>query len=513
MTMTTNMRINRSWFKISILALLIHAVFCLPACKNIHEDDHGHSHDEEPITKLTLHSESTELYVEFIPLVKNEKSVFLVHVSQKKENQLALERGKMTLSLIKGQKGIRYNADSLRSPGIFQCSLIPSDTGDSFKLVFNINDGKKDEVFEVENVTVYSDRATANASILPEEASDIHFSKEQAWRTEFAVQKVKRSKFSEVIKTSGVLLPHPSDATYITASARGIISFAGPDILNGKKTVKGELLFRIGSGNISGDNVSTEYEEIRTRFEMAEAEYKRNTSLIKDKIISQKTYEQSKTEYELTKKRFETVSSGHSSNERFVRSPASGFLSEIYIQEGQFAEAGDRLAKVVGGNKLLIQANLSQKDFAKSSSIVSANFKTPDMKEFTNSKDFNGKVIGYARSISEHRHVIPVYIEIENNTSLIPGSALEVNLITTSEEEFIAVPVNSVIEEQGYHYVFVQKSGERYEKREVRTGKGDGIKVPVLSGLAEGEIVVIRGAYQVKMSAVSGAIPDHGHSH
>jgi cobalt-zinc-cadmium efflux system membrane fusion protein len=34
-----------------------------------------------------------------------------------------------------------------------------------------------------------------------------------------------------------------------------------------------------------------------------------------------------------------------------------------------------------------------------------------------------------------------------------------------------------------------------------------------LSGLKLGEVVVTKGAYQVKMASMSGQVPAHGHSH
>ena len=41
----------------------------------------------------------------------------------------------------------------------------------------------------------------------------------------------------------------------------------------------------------------------------------------------------------------------------------------------------------------------------------------------------------------------------------------------------------------------------------------NGKQVQVLSGLTEGERVVTKGAYQVKMASLGGSVPAHGHSH
>ena len=77
----------------------------------------------------------------------------------------------------------------------------------------------------------------------------------------------------------------------------------------------------------------------------------------------------------------------------------------------------------------------------------------------------------------------------------------------------MTVPVSALIEEQGVFYVYVQTEGESFQKRELKLGANDGQKVQVLSGVSEGERVVTKGGYQIKLSQASGALPAHGHEH
>ncbi|HRG69584.1 MAG TPA: hypothetical protein PLS73_12110 [Saprospiraceae bacterium] len=75
----------------------------------------------------------------------------------------------------------------------------------------------------------------------------------------------------------------------------------------------------------------------------------------------------------------------------------------------------------------------------------------------------------------------------------------------------MVIPRTALIEEQGSYFVYVQTSGERFQKREVTIGASDGLVVQLLSGIAEGERVVTKGAYQIKLSTASGTLPAHGH--
>ena len=91
-------------------------------------------------------------------------------------------------------------------------------------------------------------------------------------------------------------------------------------------------------------------------------------------------------------------------------------------------------------------------------------------------------------------------------------SYIEVFLLTASIDNAIVVPVSALTEEQGLYFVYLRLDEEGYKKQEVTVGNSDGENVRILSGLHEGDQVVTRGVYQVKLAANSGVIPE-GHSH
>ena len=89
----------------------------------------------------------------------------------------------------------------------------------------------------------------------------------------------------------------------------------------------------------------------------------------------------------------------------------------------------------------------------------------------------------------------------------------EVFLKSSAIPNALIIPVSALMEEQGNFYVYVQLGGESFQKREIKIGASDGENVQVLSGIEEGERVVTKGAYQIKLSSASGELPAHGHEH
>jgi multidrug efflux pump subunit AcrA (membrane-fusion protein) len=88
-----------------------------------------------------------------------------------------------------------------------------------------------------------------------------------------------------------------------------------------------------------------------------------------------------------------------------------------------------------------------------------------------------------------------------------------VHVLSGQEVKGLAIPVSAVVDDGKQEVVFVLASGEAFERRPVRLGVRDGDWVQVLDGLASGERVVTRGAWQVRLAAAGGALPASGHVH
>jgi multidrug efflux pump subunit AcrA (membrane-fusion protein) len=90
---------------------------------------------------------------------------------------------------------------------------------------------------------------------------------------------------------------------------------------------------------------------------------------------------------------------------------------------------------------------------------------------------------------------------------------LEAFLLTGNKENAVVVPLEALTEEQGFYYVYVQTGGESFIKRQVVPGASDGFRTEIIGGLSAGERIVTKGAFQVKLAAMAGDLPLHGHTH
>jgi len=519
-------------FIITLFALLL--ISCTSKTAEEHEHQEGNL---EPLA-YTVYTNKHELFVEFKPLIIGSTSKFAAHFTILGKTFLPLTEGKVTVSLIVGEKGIRNSTEKASSPGIFRLALKPINAGKG-KLIFDIETKEYTDQIIIENIMVYPDEKTAfknlqenlsasKANNIGEETDkggsrtpnenmqmgeQIIYLKEQAWKIEFANKIVKKQNFTEIIKTTGQILPAQGDEVIITAKSSGIVTFWNTKKLVGSSVKKGETLFIISGSDLIDNNLDTKYKEAKAVYEKNKTDFEKAKELIKDTIISQKEFREIQLRFKNVQITFTNIANSYTTGGQKIVSPIKGYVKNLLVSEGQYVKIGQSIASVSQNQKLILKAEVSQKHFSKLHSISSANFKMAYSTKMYSTDSLNGKLISFGKSTSNNAYYIPVNFEIDNQGEIIPGAFIEVFLKTNVLKDVLVIPYAALIEEQGNYYAYIQTSGEGFQKRELKLGADDGKYVQVLSGIKENERVVIKGAYQIKLATMSGKIPEHGHEH
>lgn len=340
-------------------------------------------------------------------------------------------------------------------------------------------------------------------------SDEIIFPKAQAAKTTFEVREIQSASFNQVVKTTGQVLAAPGDEAVIVTTSNGIVSFSSNKLTEGTKVQKGQSLFQISSKDIAEGDY---YTKVKATYEAAKASYDRAEALVKDKIISQKEFESTKLEFENAKTAYDAVSNNKTAKGVSVNAPLNGHMKNILVKEGEYITVGQPLATVSQNQRLVLRAEVSQRYYNAMQSVKSANFKTPYDNKVYSLEDLNGRLLSFGKTSNENSFFIPVSFEFDNKGEVIPGSFVEVYLISSPIENTLSIPVSALTNEMGIYYVYVQIDEEGYRKQEVALGANNGKEVQIIKGLHPGDRVVTQGAYQVKMASASGAIP-HGHSH
>lgn len=474
------------------------------------EDDHAH--EEETIT-YTKWTDKVELFVEFKPLVVGEISKFAAHFT-KGIDYKPVQSGSLTVSLIIGEKGIRQTVNSPSSPGIFNPGLQPTISGIG-QLVFELVTPDFSDKIILEGIQVYANATEATTAIAESNSAsdEVDFLKEQAWKIDFAVEKVKQQAIHNVIHSSGEFQPIKGEQKIITAKSSGIVFFKNAKLQEGREIRKGEILFTIDSKGLVQSNMKEKYQVAKAKLDKTKANFERSEDLLNKKVIGEKEHEQRKMDYTIAKAEFQTLTESFSSKGQSINSSMSGIIKDIKVNDGQFVEEGTPLIEITNSSRLILQANVSQKYLKELSRIKSANFKTLYQEDVQSVADYNGRLLTYGKMIDSKNSFIPVLFELDNLHELIPGSFVEIFLLTNQIEDALVIPKSALMQDYDLQYVYVQTDGESFTKRPVKLGVDDGFYIQILSGLSPSDWVVTKGAYQIKMASMSSSIPAHGHSH
>lgn len=342
-----------------------------------------------------------------------------------------------------------------------------------------------------------------------EHSDEIILPKAKAETAGVKVSTIEPGTFEQVIKTSGQVLAAQGDESVAVATVAGVVSFHGK-VTEGMSVGKGSTLLTISSSNIAdGDPV----QRARIAYEISKKEYERMKALVKNKIVSDKDFAQAEQNYENARISYEALAKGNTKGGQAISSPIGGYVKNILVKEGDYVTIGQPLVSVTQNRRLFLRAEVSEKYYPYLRTIGSANFKTPYDNKVYALKELNGRLLSFGKSAGDNSFYVPVTFEFDNKGDIIPGSFVEVYLLSTPMENVISLPRTALTEEQGLFFVYLQLDEEGYKKQEVTLGADNGQSVQILTGVKSGDPVVVNGAYQVKLASASNAIPAHSHEH
>ena len=323
------------------------------------------------------------------------------------------------------------------------------------------------------------------------------------------VSEVQPGTFHQVIKTSGQVLAAQGDERVAVAPVSGVVNLRG-HVIEGMRVGKGEALLTLSSNHLAeGDPV----EKARVAYETAKKEYERMESLLPDRIVSEKDFARAKEAYENARISYEAVAKNRTAGGQAVTAPIGGYVKSLLVKEGDYVSVGQPVATLTQNQRLFLRADVSEKYYKDLSGIASAHFRTPYDDTTYALNELNGRLLSYGKASGTDGYYIPVTFEFDNRGGIVPGSFVEVFLLSQPMENVLTLPESALTEEQGSFFVYRQLDEECYEKQLVNVGASDGERVQILNGIKAGDRIVTEGAYQVKLASASNAIPAHTHEH
>ncbi|MGO8925403.1 MAG: efflux RND transporter periplasmic adaptor subunit [Limisphaerales bacterium] len=296
----------------------------------------------------------------------------------------------------------------------------------------------------------------------------------------------------------------PAEQVSVRPEINGKVDLLPVDL--GDRLKKGELLFKLDDKELQQTRASnvTDIDKAKLGLEKAERDYKRAQQLLADKLISQETYDDTKTAYDLAKNALESAQRALAFTDEHltkteVRAPFDCTVLTRPVSIGQAVSGSDgfnggtEVLTIADLNNMVINAQVNQADVPR--------LKTGETVEVTVEAVPGLQATGVVERISPQAIIknnikgYPARIVLKNvDPRILPGMTANVKIPVASADNVTAVPLAAVFTErnpdtsQMERFVYVQQ-GETFEKRTVKVGVSDYQCAEIQEGLKAGEVV------------------------
>jgi cobalt-zinc-cadmium efflux system membrane fusion protein len=330
----------------------------------------------------------------------------------------------------------------------------------------------------------------------------------------------------DTLAATGTVSEDPSQVAHIRPLARGLIEKSY--IALGDRVSKGDPLVEydnIELGLAIGEYFSAQAELQRslTDLEVKKTILERGKEMLKVGAIARTAYDLREAEYRDAEARRDgaraTVSkiveqiyrfgwtdqdlkslparqgSGHSISHTVLKAPFSGIITSYHASIGEVVEPSTELLAITDMSSLWVLADVFEKDLSHVETGKAVQVRVASYPGTV----FHGRITYVADIIEPKTRTAKVRCVVDNKAGL-----LKLEMFATVEipvdriNSVLSVPDSSIQQIEGRPVVFVKKSENEFEKRDVQTGVASGGYTEIQSGLKEGEKVASRGSFVVK---------------
>ncbi len=479
------------------------------------EEAHAHGGGGIVVTDFT---ETTELFVEYRPLVTGKARRFDAHLTWL-DGYNPVTEGTLTADLTWPDGSVdRAQAQPSDVEGIFRPLLTASKSGKA-RLRLVLDSPRGVSAHDLGEVTVHS-TSEAGAKAAPPEIEiegAIAFTKEVQWRIPFMTQPARMTEMAETVPVTIDVQMQPQAEAIVSAPVDGIVR-AARIYSSGSFVQRGQILASISSTLGGGEDVATldlAIREADIARDAAAREVARMNSLVTAEAVPARRLDEARTALRLAgaqlasaRQRRNAVAGGGAGVP--VVAPISGEVLESSMIQGKGVQGGEQLMRLGNPAALWLVARVPESMAVRVGNPDGVNLTLPDQTISLGRGDI--ALVQRGAAIDPQTRTLPV-IFAWNSRAVRPGQRLQGQLRTGEAATHLTIPASAILNESGQDVVYVQIGGETFQRRAVTVISRSGDVLAIEGQIKAGERVVSQGAAAVRAAAATPGAFGHGHAH
>ena len=292
------------------------------------------------------------------------------------------------------------------------------------------------------------------------DASEIALTTKQYQTVGIELGTVEMKNLNSVIKSNGYTAVPPQNRAEISTLLGGVVK----DILvlEGTYVKQGQTLATLQ--NLEVTELQEQYQSAQANVEYLQLEYNRQKTLSDEEVNPRKLMQEVKSKLaverakaQAAKSKLQALHVGLNGQSSLIPilAPISGYVGNINITKGAFAETGVTLLEVVDNSQMHLDLNVFEKDLGKIAIGQEVDFVLTNQ----SNKVIKGTIFGINKSFSNDSKAVAVHAKINPGYTkdLISGMYVAAN-INVGNQLVEALPTDAVVKNGDKFYVFIKET-------------------------------------------------------
>ncbi len=312
------------------------------------------------------------------------------------------------------------------------------------------------------------------------------------------VFKVEYANIQQVLEASGTLEAH--EEARISSKIPGRIEKIHAEM--GKKVVSGELLLELEKEELLARRniASAQHEEIHVSLQ--EEEFNRQKKLFQKGVISQSEFEKIESQYNQIKAAEKKAQSNLELQEDQLKnsniiSPIEGVVAEVRGHRGENVGAGQPLVYVVNVDPIILKTEVSSQNLKD----IELNQKVEVSIRAYSDEKFEGFVKNISPVVDPFSRTAKLEIQIANgNQKIKAGMFAQSKIHIKTLNQSLSLPKRAVFYKDKQAFVYIVEN-KKANEIPVQVGLEQGDTIQVVSGVKQGQVVVVTGHHKLAPGA------------
>ena len=259
-------------------------------------------------------------------------------------------------------------------------------------------------------------------------------------------------------------------------------------VVEGQNVKKGQLLVVQDA-----QTLVRSIKELQSSLELASTIYERQKRLWESNIGTEVQYLETKNRKESLQLKLATTRSELSKTR--IKAPFSGVIDRVDIRNGEIAQPGIPIIRLVSLSRMYIKADVSESYAGKFKIGQSVDVYFPSTDQTVGSK-----ISAIGQVVNPQNRTFEVEVRISNIKNLKPNMITVLTLTDYVNDDAVTVPTNIIQTDRTgkFLYLLSQQDDEVAARRvDIETGITYGNETEVMNGLSGNEVIVDKGGHYI----------------